>query len=362
MMVTNLKTNLLTHVMKPLALLLILTLAYAALSTGRNPDDRLAPLRDAATEFSKAVRAEVIHGLPSEAKLKKLAPLMTAGLHAAMVKGRAEQQAQMKKYPDEKPNWIEGDLFGSLFEGVTKWKLGSAFFAPGVDGTVKVEQTYTEGTQPPVSWTDTLIFKSKDGKWLLDDIRMGGAWAFKSGDSLRGRLPGGWQVREDHDSPDEKWHVTFQREGDAVARISIQAADKSGKTHLLFGDEPIQSCPFPTWVIWSPDSDLLAIRLGDSARFTRTWIFRRVGSEWQKVAMPEFYAVEKKTMTGNGFRERESLIDASHWHDANTLVVKYFSSWTNGDDGDGYSKFISVQVGADGKAKVIEAVDTPGDN
>ncbi len=361
MMVAKQK-NMFTHLMKPLAPLLVLTLAYAAFTAGRSSDDRLAPLNDAAKHFCTLIRAEPIHGLPSEDQLKKLSSLITPGLHAAMVKARAEQQEQIKKHPDEKPNWIEGDLFGSLFEGVTQWELGSAFAAPGVDGTVKVNLTYTEGTQPPVKWTDTLVFKQREEKWLLDDIRMGGEWAFKSGDSLRGRLPGGWQARDDHDSPDEKWHVAFKKEGDAVSWISIQKTDKSSKPQLLFGNEPNMSCPFPTWVVWSPEGDLLAIRLGDSSRFTRSLIFRLAGGEWQKVAMPDFYPEEKKTMIGNGFRERESLIDAEHWHDANTLVVKYFSSWTNGDDGDGYSKFISVQIGADGKAQVTEAVDTPGDN
>ncbi|GEP45345.1 hypothetical protein BGE01nite_46360 [Brevifollis gellanilyticus] len=348
------------HVMKPLAPLLALTLAYAAFTTGRSPEERLAPISDAAKTFYTTLRAERISGLPSEEQMKKLSGLLTPGLHAAILKARAEQQEQIKKHPDDKPNWIEGDLFGSLFEGVTQWELGSAFFAPGVDGTVKVNLTYQEATEKPTKWTDILVFKQREEKWLLDDIRMGGEWAFKSADSLRGRLPGGWQAREDHDSPDEKWHVTFQRDGEVVSNISIQAADKSGLPHLLFGAESSPAGGVPSWVLWNPDSDLLAVRLGDSPRFTRTLIFRLVGHEWKKVEMPVFYAEEKKTMAGNGFRETDSLIDADHWYDANTLVVKYFSSWANGDDGDGYSKYISVQISADGKASVTEAVDTPG--
>lgn len=348
--------------MKRLLPFLLLLLTSFASGDEATFEQRLAPLKDAARVFCSTIRSEVIHGLPSEARLQQLAPLITPGLNAAMLKAREEQQAQIKKYPDEKPNWIEGDLFSSLFEGVTSWELGSAFFAAGVDGTVKVSSTYIEDRQPPVKWTDTLVFKQREGKWLLDDIRMGGDWAFKSGDSLRSRLPGGWKAGVDHDSPDEKWHVTFQREGEAVTRISIQAADKSGKTHLLFGRDPGQSCPFPTWVVWSPNGDLLAVRLGDSPRFTRSLIFRLAGDEWQPVVMPEFYPEERKTMAGNGFHERDSLVDADHWHDSNTLVVQYFTSWTKGDEGDGYSKFISVRVGADGKTKVIDAVDTPGDS
>ena len=337
-------------------------LASAAFSAEPKTDDRLAPLREAATSVCTAIRSEVIHGLPAEAVLKRLQPLLTPELHALIVKARVEQQRQMQKYPDEKPDWIEGDLFGSLFEGVTKWELGSAFSAPEVDATVKVKLTYVEGTQPPVNWTDTLVFKQREGKWLLNDIRMGGEWAFKAGDSLRGRLPGGWKTGEDHDSPDERWHVDFERDGDAVKTITVQAADKSSAPTVLFGDGHDQACTLPSWVLWSPDCDLLAVRLGDSEHFTHTRIFRLTKKDWSEVRMPEFYPVEKKTMASNKFRETDSLVDAEYWQDAATLVVKYFSSWTNGDDGDGYSKFISIRVGAKDTGIVVESVDTPGDN
>ena len=78
--------------------------------------------------------------------------------------------------------------------------------------------------------------------------------------------------------------------------------------------------------------------------------------------MPEFYPVETKTMAANKFRETDRLVDAEYWQDAATLVVKYFSSWTNGDDGDGFSKFISIRVGPKDTGIMVEAVDTPGDN
>ena len=62
----------------------------------------------------------------------------------------------------------------SFFEGVTQWTLGEAFFTPGTEATAKIDLTYTEPSQPPVSWTDTLVFKQRDNAWLLNDIRMGG--------------------------------------------------------------------------------------------------------------------------------------------------------------------------------------------
>jgi len=80
----------------------------------------------------------------------------------------------------------------------------------------------------------------------------------------------------------------------------------------------------PVWVVWGPDGDKLALRLGDSPRFTRTLIFRLVDGAWKPVAMPEFHPREKVTLQGHGFEERDRLVDAEHWQDAGTLVVKYF--------------------------------------
>lgn len=336
-------------------------LTSAAYAVGTKPDDRLAPLKAAADAFCKDLRVEEVRGLPAEAALKRLKPHLTPELYSLIVKARVEQQRQMQKHPDEKPNWIEGDLFGSLFEGVTQWELGSAFSAPGVDATVKVKLNYTEGSQPAVNWTDTLVFKEREGKWLLNDIRMGGEWAFKAGDSLRGRLPGGWKVQEDHDSPDERWHVDFEPEGEGVKKITVQAADKSSAPKVLFGEGADKACPFPSWVLWSPDCDLLAVSLGAGEHATRTRLFRLAKSEWSEVAVPDFYPVEKQTMLSNGFHETDSQTGAEYWQDAATLVVRYFSSWTNGDDGDGFSKFISIRVGPK-EGIVVESVDTPGNN
>ena len=348
--------------MKPCLLFSLMSLACLAQQPGTKPPDPFASVRAAAITFYTELRSEEIRGLPSEPQLKRLAPLLTPELNSLIVRARAEQQRQIKEYPDEKPNWIEGDLFGSMFEGVKQWELGSAFSAPEVDATVKVNLTYTEPNQKPVNWTDTLVFKERKKKWLLDDIRMGGDWAFKSGDSLRSRLPGGGKEGDDHGSPDERWKVSFQRDGDAVTKITIQSTDKAAKSQILFGNDKDEPCPFPTYAVWSPDCDMLAVRLGDGPRFTRTLIYRLIGKIWQPVKMPEFYPEEKKTMAANGFRERDSLIDAEHWQDANTLVVKYFGNFTKGDEGDGYSKFISVHINARGKASVVEAVDTPGDD
>jgi hypothetical protein len=318
-------------------------------------------LRQAATTFCTELRRERISGLPTEKQMEALGPLMTAGLRAAIGRARELQSKQMREAPEDKPDWIEGDLFSSLFEGVTSWEVGDVFTAPAVEGQVKVRQSYTDEGQPPVHWTDTLVFQKDGGKWLLDNIRLGGEWQFKTGASLRDSLPGGGKESADHESPDGRWQVAFAHEGEDVTRVTIKESGASGEPQVLFGGDD-KVCPMPTWVVWNPGGDMFALRLGDEPRFTRTIIFRRSGSGWQPVELPVFYPDERKTMELNGFQERDNLVDAEHWHDEQTLVVRFFTSYTKGDEGDGFSKLVRVRVEASGQAKVIGAVDTPAED
>ena len=316
-------------------------------------------LRAAAADLCTEVRRERISGLPSAEQMKRLAPLLTPELGFVIETARARQQEQMRRHPDEKPQWVEGDLFGSLFEGVKKWELGEVFAAPSADAEVKVRNRYDEPGLDKVEWTDIWVFKRVKGGWLLDDIRMGGDWAFRSGESLRHALPGGGKEDKDHTSPDEKWRVVFTRDGDEVTRITLQSQDKKSEPVVLFGGDQDGSCPMPCWLVWSPGCDLLALRLGDGPRFTRTHVFRMKEGRWQPLALPDFYPKEKHILASNGFDERDRLIDAEYWRDAETLVVKYFGSFAKGDEGDGFHKMVSVRFDPIGKAAVTGAVDAP---
>lgn len=343
---------------------LLMTAEAQSLSSDEKPSvtSERAAIRSAAQAFCTELRREPIRGLPTDAQLQRLSAHLTPELQQLFRIAKAIQSEQIRKHPDEKPYWIEGDLFSSLFEGVSSWSLGEVFSAPTVDATVKVVQTYSEPNPEPVTWTDTLVWKRRGQQWLLDDVLMGGEWAFKSGRSLRSQLPGGAHDDEDHVSLDERWQIKFTRAGDAVSRITVEATDQSTEPQTLYGEKEEDVCVMPTWVIWSPHSDMIALRLGEGHRFTQTLIFRLAGKVWLPVVMPEFYPKEKKTLLSHGFRERDRLVDAERWQDARTLVVKYFGSFEKGDEGDGFHQFVSIRVDAQGGAEVVEAVDVPGEN
>lgn len=347
--------------MKPWLLLSLVSLTALTSQAEEKKSDPFAAVREAAKKFYTELRAEVIQGLPDDGQFKRLQPLITPELASLFPRAKAIQKRQMKEHPDDKPHWIEGDLFSSSFEGVTKWEIGSAFSAPECYGTVKVNLTYAEAGQKAVTWTDTLLFKEREGKWLLDDIRMGGEWAFKSGASLRHSLPGGGKDGQDHESLDERWKVSFKREGDTVTKITIAPAKDGAKAQVLFGSNGEKSSK-PAWLVWSPDCDMIALSVGDDDMHTRTIIHRLVGDTWQPVKLPPFYPEERKTCLSNGFRQTDDLTNAEHWRDSRTLVVWHFASFTNGSDSDGWSKYLSVRVDERGSASMVEEFDTPGDN
>lgn len=330
-----------------------------SLSGATQSKDRLEELKSAAATFCNELRRERISGLPSTTQMERLAPLMTAELGAIIEFARVEQDRQMRTHPDEKPDWIEGDLFSSLFEGVSKWTIREAVSPKGADATVSLRLTYSEAGQDAVEWTDTLVLKNRSGKWLVDDIRMGGDWDFHSGETLRGRLPGGAKEGDDHLSPDERWQVTFAREGDEVVAISIAPVAMPDKSQVLFGDEGGAGCPFPTWVIWSPDGSMLAIRLGEGPRDARTLVFRLANGAWLPVELPELFAAERQALENKGYVERDHLVDAEHWQDGQTLLVHYFGNFTKNDEADGFDHFVSIRIPVQGQAMVVETVALP---
>ncbi len=320
-----------------------------------------AAISAAAHAFSTELRREPTRGLPTPEQMQRLSPHLTPELASLLKRAAVVQAQQIRRHPDEKPDWIEGDLFSSLYEGVSTWKLGEVFSAPTVEATVQVIQTYSEPTAEPVTWTDTLVLIKRGQQWLLDDIRMGGDWEFQTGATLRGQLPGGSREEDDHTSLDERWQVKFLRDGDTTEGIMISSAEPSAQPFRLVGgaDDPL-TCPMPTWVVWSPEDNLIAVRLGESPRFTSTRLYRQVGKAWVRVPLPELYEKERKTLARHGFKERDRLIDAVCWQDANTLVLEYFGGYDKGDEGDGFHKFVAVRIDPKGRAKVIESVDVPG--
>lgn len=141
----------------------------------------------AARDFYARIMAEASSGLPSSESMVKLAPLMTSSMRAAVEKARVRQQAFIAAHPDEKPEFIEGSLFTSLFEGPSALESASAV-ANGDSAVVEVGFVHSETGSETFRWKDQALLRCEQGRWRLDDVRYGGDWDFASKGQLKQAL------------------------------------------------------------------------------------------------------------------------------------------------------------------------------
>jgi hypothetical protein len=126
-------------------------------------------------------------GIPDAAGRAKLAPYLSPALNKMLADGAAAEARFAAKFKNSPP-LIEGDLFSSMFEGATAWKLG-ACSANGAAARCPVAFTHAEAGHPPVTWTDTLLLSNTGAGWRVDDIAYGAGFQFgntgKLTDTLR---------------------------------------------------------------------------------------------------------------------------------------------------------------------------------
>ena len=115
-------------------------------------------------------------GIPDAAGRTKLAPYLSPALNKMLADGAAAEARFAAKFKNSPP-LIEGDLFSSMFEGATAWKLG-ACSVNGAAARCPVAFTHAEAGHPPVTWTDTLLLGNTGAGWRVDDIAYGAGFQF----------------------------------------------------------------------------------------------------------------------------------------------------------------------------------------
>lgn len=127
-----------------------------------------------------------VRGLPDKEQLKELSPFLSSQIVTLIKRDQKKQAAFIKKHPDEKPPWAEGDLFSSLFEGRTSYQIGKTR-TKGSTREVDVYLHFVADTDK-VKWTDTAVLRREGSKWVISNILFKGNWQFKSGNSLLNAL------------------------------------------------------------------------------------------------------------------------------------------------------------------------------
>lgn len=163
-------------------------LAFASVaSTVALAQEAEAAAKAAADRFYTACLKLKPSGLPTDEQMTVLAPLLCQDLVAGMAAARKEQQTFMRQHPDEKPPFIEGNLFASSEEGVSTFAFGAAALNNG-KASLPVYLEYREGGQV-VRWIDVIVLEQVANEWRVWDIFMTAPWSFRSGPSLRAMLP-----------------------------------------------------------------------------------------------------------------------------------------------------------------------------
>jgi hypothetical protein len=113
-------------------------------------------------------------GLPDGEDLKGLEPFLSERLYGLIVDALKYRDEMIERHPDEKPPFVDGDHFTSLFEGPRSFKILR----------VNGETVHLEFEHDTVQWEDVIVVK--DGR--IDDVIYGGAGEFNPPGRLSDRL------------------------------------------------------------------------------------------------------------------------------------------------------------------------------
>jgi hypothetical protein len=157
-------------------------LAVVAQVPSGESDENLA--KTAATDFLKnygASRKAGLAGIPTQKQLTQLQRFFTTSLRASFAAALKEQQRCIRRFPSDKPPWIEGDIFSSNFEGFDTFAIESASIDN--ESAMLLIKYLSKGAkgEPDTSWQDALFLKKIATKWLVDDMQYRGDFAFGSG-------------------------------------------------------------------------------------------------------------------------------------------------------------------------------------
>src|SRR5262249_78551 len=110
-------------VMKPLvSLLALLALSLSLVLPGQAADDPA----QAASEFYAVYKDHHAQGgIPDATERLRYSPVLSPRLNKQLADAAAAQGRLTAKVRNAVPPMLEGDIFSSLFEGATTWKIGA---------------------------------------------------------------------------------------------------------------------------------------------------------------------------------------------------------------------------------------------
>jgi len=120
-------------------------------------------------------------GIPDATGRVRYAPVLSPRLNKQMTAAAAAQARLTAKVKNAVPPMLEGDIFSSLFEGATAWKVG-ACQTNGKTARCPVALTYapppSQKASKPANWNDTIVLENTPQGWKVDDVLYDAGFAF----------------------------------------------------------------------------------------------------------------------------------------------------------------------------------------
>ena len=125
-------------------------------------------------------------GAPTPEELESVAPYLTPELQELLADAGKLRDHEAAASPDEKPAFADGDLFSSLFEGPTAFRVVRDEPQGGMH-RVAVRFTYAHASET-VSWQDTVVVVPQGESYAIADVEYAGNWEFASRGTLKSNL------------------------------------------------------------------------------------------------------------------------------------------------------------------------------
>jgi hypothetical protein len=132
-------------------------------------------------------------GIPDATGRLRYTPVLSPRLNKQLADAAAAQARLTVKVRNAVPPMLEGDIFSSLFEGATAWKIG-ACQSDAKTARCPVVLSYAPPATPnakaskPANWNDTVVVVNTPQGWKVDDVIYDAGFAFGNTGRLSGML------------------------------------------------------------------------------------------------------------------------------------------------------------------------------
>ena len=122
-------------------------------------------------------------GVPDATGRVRYTPVLSPRLNKQLTAASAAQARLNARVKNAVPPMLEGDIFSSLFEGATAWKVG-ACQVNAQTARCPVALTYAPPPSQnakaakPANWNDTLLLVNTPQGWKVDDVIYDAGFAF----------------------------------------------------------------------------------------------------------------------------------------------------------------------------------------